>query len=813
MTPYVPQDHALRVLDLTEATARGAGRLLTGAGADVIRVPASSQDPGSDADLLHWHSGQRLLRTGDLAVLDRLAADADVVIESGPALALRGVRIGDDGAAESRWPHLVHVVVTPFGLTGSKRDWLADDLVTASAGGMTWLGGQPEGQPKPPPREQAAQLAGAQAAIAALLGLVARDRTGTGQVIDISAQEAVAATLETAAISWIASGSFPRRNGGVYPHVAARIFRAADGYVAGGYSGSNRMWAGLLAWMQEAGAAEDLTDPKWDDAAFRWQGRPHVDEVVARFVARQTAAGLAAEARRRALPWAEVASAADLLGNSQLRARNYLVTIEYGPGECGPGEYGAGERGTGQVRDVGFPYESPAVPRPITLQAPEVCDSPARAGWRAGRRAPASPPWAARSRPGSGAQSGSGVQPASGALAGLRVLDLTWVLAGPYATMQLADHGADVIKVESRHRQDPTRFAPSMRLRAGATFDDSSYFMNFNRNKCSIAVNMRTEPGVELVRRLARKCDVVIENFAPGVLEKWGLDYETLRASHPGVIVVSMPGVGRTGPWRNAVTFADTLAAMSGLSDETRDPGGPPQGLIFGLGDMVAGNAAVQAILERLLSGRGGAVDLAQLEAMAATMGTKLIDEQLGTADAACADAAHPNRHPRVVPHGVYPVRGDDRWIAISVTEERAWPALALLVPGLAGMASYGLLERRGAEDTIDELLARWTRSGDGDALADQLQRRGIPAAVVATGQDLVDHDPHLAERGFYPTLHHPLAGEVRHEGIVIRPARTPGATRTPAPLLGQHTDIVFGGLLSLTPGDLAGLRAIGVLE
>jgi crotonobetainyl-CoA:carnitine CoA-transferase CaiB-like acyl-CoA transferase len=589
----------------------------------------------------------------------------------------------------------------------------------------------------------------------------------------------------------------------VYPHVAARIFRAADGYVAGGYSGSNRMWDGLLAWMQEAGAAKDLIDPKWDDAAFRWQGRPHVDEVVARFVAGQTAAGLAEEARRRALPWAEVASAADLLGNPQLRARHYLVTIESGPGELG----------AALVRDVGFPYESPALPRPVTLRAPEFCDPPARLGWRAARRALGSPPWAARSQPGSGAQPGSGVPPASGALAGLRVLDLTWVLAGPYATKQLADHGADVIKVESRHRQDPTRFAPSMRLRAGATFDDSSYFMNFNRNKRSIAVNMRTEPGVELVRRLARQCDVVIENFAPGVLEKWGLDYETLRASHPGVIVVSMPGVGRTGPWRNAVTFADTLAAMSGLSDETRDPGGPPQGLIFGLGDMVAGNAAVQAILERLLSGRGGAVDLAQLEAMAATMGAKLIDGQLGTAEAACADAAHPNRHPRVVPHGVYPIRGHDRWIAISVTDEKAWPGLALLVPGLAGMAGYGLLERRAAEDSIDELLARWTRSCDGDELAERLQRRGIPAAVLATGQDLVDSDPHLAERGFYPVLHHPLAGDVRHEGIVIRPARTPGAMRTPAPLLGQHTDAVLGDLLGLTPGDLAGLRAAGVLE
>lgn len=215
-----------RVLDLTDGLAFQGARLLVGIGADVVRVDPSE---GLDAAArIHWHAGKRRVRPTGERVLDDLAAGADVVLESGPFSALRGLR--SDGT--SRWPHAVHVVVTPFGLTGPHRDRLADDLVLASAGGMTWLGGRADGPPKPPPREQAVQVAGAHAAIAALLGLLARDRTGAGQLIDISGQEAVAATLETAAIAWIHAGRFPVRSGGVYEHVAHRIF-AGVGRVRG----------------------------------------------------------------------------------------------------------------------------------------------------------------------------------------------------------------------------------------------------------------------------------------------------------------------------------------------------------------------------------------------------------------------------------------------------------------------------------------------------------------------------------------------------------------------------------------------------
>jgi crotonobetainyl-CoA:carnitine CoA-transferase CaiB-like acyl-CoA transferase len=731
----------LRVLDLTDELARQGARLLVGLGADVVRVDDDLTGP----ERIHWHAGKKLAAPADL---DALAGEADVVLESGPVAKLRGLRA--DGT--SRWPHAVHVVVTPFGLTGPRRGWLGGDLVLASAGGMTWLGGKPGEQPKPPPREQACQLAGAHGAIAALLGVLA----GGGQLIDVSAQEAVAATLETGAISWIHAGRFPVRNGGVYEHVAHRIFEAADGYVAGGYSGSERMWTGLRTWLADEGEAGDLLEERFADQVVRWAERPHVDEVIARFVAKRTAREVAEEGRKRALPWAEVTPPAELTSNPQLRDRRFFVSAD-------------------GVEDAGFPWDAPGLPRPVTL-APL-----AEGTWTGEKRPPA-----ARNRP----------------LDGVRVLDLTWVLAGPYATKILAEHGADVVKVESKHRHDPTRFSPSMRLRPDAGPDDSGYFLNFNRGKRSIALNLRTPEGQEVLRELTARCDVIVENFSPGVLAKWGLGYESLREINPRAILVSMSGVGHTGPWRKAVTFADTLAAMSGLSAETADPGEPPQGLVFGLGDMVAANAAVLGALDLLVRGHGGHVDLSQLEAMAATMGPAVLDRETGP-----RTAEHPNRSRHAVPHGVYPAAGDDRWVAITAQDETQWAALR----ELAGLPEHR--DRRAAENEIDAALAAWTRGRDADELAARLQAAGVAAAVVATGRDLVEGDEHLAERGFYQRLTHPIAGEVRHEGIVARLTATPGALTSPAPLLGEHTEAVLRELLDIDDDRLAALRAAGITE
>lgn len=640
-------------------------------------------------------------------------------------------------------------MITPFGLTGPRRDWLADDTVASAAGGMAWLGGDPGGPPVPAPRQQAVQLAGTHAVIASLLALIARDRTGTGQLVDISVQESVAVTLETGAISWIHAGTVPGRTSGVYGHVAHRVFAAADGHVAGGYSGPDRMWSDLVSWMAESGQAGELAEARWQDPVFRWAHRGEVDEAVGAFVRRFGAERIGHEGRARSLPWAAVSSPADTLANPQLLSRDFFVDLDFD-----------GDR----LRDSGFPYRSPGRPAAVTRPRP-IRD----------------PGWSPRARP------ASSCRPVDrGALTGVRVLDLTWVLAGPYVTRTLGDHGADIVKVESRHRQDPTRFSPSMRLRPAAGPDDSGYFLNFNRNKRSLALNLRTPGGAQLLRQLAARVDLVIDNFSPGVLAKWGLDWPNLHELNPGAVLVSMAGVGATGPWRQAATFADTLAAMSGLTHETGGRGAP-QGLTFGLGDMVAANAATVAALELLLAGRPGFVDLSQLEAMTAHLGSAVLEHQL----------------PQWVPESVGPfvvaTRGPDRWLAVGRSDPATLSAALRGLGAVAGEPSASLTALAAGRSAPE--------------LAQDLQGLGIAAYPVRDGRDLVTVDEQLAARGFWARQKHPVAGPITVEGIVDRLGRTPGALRAPAPLLGQHTGEILREYLGLDDDAVAGLRTEGVLE
>lgn len=742
----------LRVLDLTDRLGAHAVRLFVGTGADVLRVRLttdSKPDPASD---LHWYAGTRTLTVAE-SDLDRtiteLVPDVDIVLESGPRNALRSLRLREDDP--ERWARVAHVVLTPFGLTGPRCDWLADDEVIAAAGGMTWLGGDPGEPPVAPPYEQATQLAGTHLAVTALLAMLARTRTGHGQLGEVSAQESVAATLETGAISWIHAGAVPGRTSGVYGHVAHRIFPTADGYVAGGYSGPDRMWTDLLSWVTETGEAGDLTDPVWADPVHRWQNRAHVDALITAWTRRRTTDEIAPEARRRALPWARVAAPTDLPDNPQLRSRDFFIEID------GP---------SGAVLDAGFPYESPGHPRPVKLSAGKTA-TPERWSHRE-RFTPVRKRWQRR---GTGA----------GALSGLRVLDLTWVLAGPYVTKTLAEHGADIVKVESAHRQDPTRFAPSMRLRPDAGPDDSGYFLNFNRNKRSLALNLRSAEGPELLRRLAKEADVIVENFSPGTLSKWGLDPASLQQLNPDCLLVSMSGAGATGPWRSSVTFADTLAAWSGLTHATTGSDGAPQGFTFGLGDMVAANAAVIAILEHLVRGTGGYVDLSQLEALTAHLGPAVLG------------APATNDSERIGPFTLR-APGDDRWLAVGAT----YPAVL-----------QELSDRRAPEEWLTEYAA----ATDADQAAIALQMHGVAAYPVRDGRDLVDDDAQLAARDFYPSQHHPIAGDIRLEGPVHHLSSAPPVLDRPAPLLGQHTDELLVELLHLDPAELRRLHDEGVLQ
>ncbi|WP_216215385.1 CaiB/BaiF CoA-transferase family protein [Amycolatopsis aidingensis] len=781
---------SVRVVELSSPFTRFAGRLLVGLGHEVVLVEPPQGDPARyELDGLafaHWHAGKRtrpidLTTTRGRVELAELLAGADVLLDGSPADA---EVVGEFPVP--RHPTLVHLRVTPFGTDGPRRDWAGTDLVVAALGGMLAQVGDPEGPPLNLPQGQAEQLAGVNAAIGALLGLRARRRTGQGQRIEVSALESVAASLEAGALVYLHEDRVAPRPGRVHPLVPHGLFRAADGHLGGGLGGNPRMWDDLLAWLIEAGAQADLDDPRWNEGETRQRQQAHIFKVVQDYAAKWPKAEFAQEAQARKLPWAAVDRPPELLENPQLLGRGFFVDVRAQNGKT--------------RKDLGFPFAFPEGRRSTELAAPEL-GAPA-ADWQ-------SP---SRFLPGE-APGVSGP-----ALTGVRVLDLSWVLAGPYCTRILADHGAEVIKVESASRPDPTRFAPFMHLSRGPHDDPdtSGYFNNVNRNKRSITLDLRTEDGLAVLRKLIAASDVVVENFSAKVMRKLGLDYAAMRELRDDVIYVSMSGMGHTGPRSGWVSYADTISASAGLTGLTG--WGPDEvvGVIYGHGDIVAGLEAALATMAALEyradTGRGQHVDLSQLEALAAHMGTSLLEWTALGRD----DGPRGNTHPQWTPHGVYQCLGRDRWCAIAVRSDAEWAALCEVLdradlgadPELADAAG-----RRAHADLVDKAIGEWTRSLPASWVAEVLQDNGIPAGVVQDGRDLVEHDPQLRARGFYVHAEHPAAGAFLHEGLTVQLADTPGGVRSPAPLLGADTDAVLREVLGMTAKDIERLRAARALD
>jgi crotonobetainyl-CoA:carnitine CoA-transferase CaiB-like acyl-CoA transferase len=389
-------------------------------------------------------------------------------------------------------------------------------------------------------------------------------------------------------------------------------------------------------------------------------------------------------------------------------------------------------------------------------------------------------------------------------LDGIRVLDFTWVVAGPVATRVLADHGADVIKVE---RAD----APDGPERRGGLFGA------LNRGKRSVAVDLADARGVALVRELARRCDVVIDNFSPRVLPNWGLGAAALRALEPRLIVVSLSGFGATGPLADAVSYGPTLQAQAGFTWHMRHRGGAPAGWGFSYSDMVSGASAALAVLaalwERDATGSGRAIDLAQLELLAATIAPELQRVLCGArvpdayGNRAAADGAAPS--------GIYRCRDDaaggERWCAVSVSDDAEWQrcAAALGAPQWGGDARFATPAGRLAHtDELDHLLAAWMRTRAAEAAMATLQDAGVAAGVVADARDLAA-DPHLAARGYWVTP----PGGATVDGVSVRLSATPGSIAGPAPRRGEHTDEVLRDLLSMEQSAIDCLRCDGVIR
>jgi benzylsuccinate CoA-transferase BbsF subunit len=389
-------------------------------------------------------------------------------------------------------------------------------------------------------------------------------------------------------------------------------------------------------------------------------------------------------------------------------------------------------------------------------------------------------------------------------LAGIRVLDFTWVVAGPVTTRILADFGAEVIKVE---RKDALDFGDRRGGLSGSLM----------RGKRSIVLDLADPRGQSIARAFALLSDVVIDNFSARVMTNLGLDWVTLSASKPDVICVRMTGYGLSGPDRDKVSYGPTLQALTGYTLLMGEPDGPPAGFGYSYSDLASGHlgalAVLAAVFERRRTGRGQLVDLAQQEAVASLVGPVLLERAAhgGTSTA----VGNGSQEGPAAPHGLYPCDGDDRWIAITVFGDAEWRGLVAsmgrpewtLDPRLASVA--GRLARA---SEVDEGVTAWTRTMNAHVAVSRLQANGVPAGLVADAADVCAHDPALAARGYFADVATPEGRTVRIDGPPVVLSETPARVRGPGPLLGEHTDEVLRTLLGYDDDTIGTLRRDGVV-
>ncbi|MFD0056926.1 CaiB/BaiF CoA transferase family protein [Streptomyces sp. NPDC127168] len=398
-------------------------------------------------------------------------------------------------------------------------------------------------------------------------------------------------------------------------------------------------------------------------------------------------------------------------------------------------------------------------------------------------------------------------------LDGVRVADFTWVGAGPFLTKPLADHGADVIKIESRTRTDPIRsMAPFRDGHPGV--NRSGYFANRNTSKRSICLDLKDTRGKDLALELIAHSDIVASNFTPGTMDRLGLGYKDVLEVRPDVIYLEMPMQGNAGPHRDFRGYGLTIAAAGGLLGLTGHPCRPPVGTGTNYPDHVpnplhAAVAVLAALRRRRRTGESQYIELAQLESTTNVIGPAILAAAAGISTERSA-----NQDPVASPHGVYPCQGEDRWCAVAVTTDSQWAALVRILgnpPWAANPAYATAAGRQAAHQALDEHVATTTAGRHADELADALCAAGVPAAAVSDAAQVLADDQ-LNARDHWKMLDHPEMGHSVYDNIPYRLSATPGHLQGPAPVLGADTREVCLGLLELTPDEYEHLAAQGVV-
>lgn len=401
----------------------------------------------------------------------------------------------------------------------------------------------------------------------------------------------------------------------------------------------------------------------------------------------------------------------------------------------------------------------------------------------------------------------------SEALQGVRVADFTWVLAGPFAIRYLAAHGATVVRVESALRPDALRTSgPYKDEKPGV--DRSGYYAFLNANKYSMQLNLNNPFGREVAKRLIAWADIVAENFAPGLMERWGLDYEEIRKTKPDVIMLRTSNQGQTGSQARQPGFGQHLVGLSGFSYYTGWPDREPIGFGMAYTDMIAprfGAAALIAALDyRRRTGKGLLLDLSQLETGIHFLAPQVLDYVVNGR----VGNRVGNRCAYAAPHGVFPCRDEESWCAIAIFTDEEWESFGKVVgePWVREPKWGTFISRKKNEDELEKLVSHWTSNFSAEYLMKLLQDAGVPAGIAQSNREVLN-DPQLRHRDSYWMLSHSTLGSYAHLGRPFTLSKTPAKPRMPSPCLGEHMEYVCTNILGMSDEEFADFILSGAFD
>lgn len=785
----------VRVLDCTDGLGESCSRLLADLGATTIRVePPGGSRSRQAAPVVAGTSIPFAVRNANKSatVIDRtteagcrhleeLASDADILIESSWNGAPPRYSLGARQLAESN-PTLVAVEISAFGGSGPWSDWTATERVLAAMSGLLSRSGQPGRVPLLPPAGLVEEAVSVHAAWSALLAFYFRVHSGVGQRVDLSAYEAVVHGFDpgfgvqgSAAAG--RSDDFPRGRpdaANFYP-----VFPCRDGHVRVCLL-AKRQWRAMFSWL---GEPPEFADPILDTIAGRFAAADRLHPTIARLFSAYTRDELVSEGVARGIPIGGV-----LTPQQVLQENHFAIAGTFCDAEIAPGIVAKVPSGYLKVDGVraGLRTAAPELgsrgDRPTSM--PERSTDP----WRT-----LSPD--DRVRP----------------FDGIRVLDLGGVVFGAELSRQFADNGADVIKVENSDFPDGLR-----QSKKGAALAASVAWGH--RNKRSIGLNLRSDAGKAIFKRLVAESDIVLTNFKPGTMHAMGLDHEELSRVNPSVIVSESSAFGNIGPWSRRLGYGPLVRASCGASALWRysqsDDGVCDGSTVYPdhIAAQVSAIAVVASLLGRMRSGRGNHLELAQVDAAIVQLSVQLACESLEPGSA----IARGNDDPTAAPSGVYACAGDDDWCVIDVRDDDEWSRLCGVIgrPELADDSRFSTVTQRICHRTAtDAVVENWLAGRTATEAMEILQEAGVCAGAMFRLPELLTN-PQLTSRAAYSDLEHPLLdGPLPAATHVARFERIPVAPLRPAPLPGQHTREVCAEILCLTDAEIEELIDAGVLE